>query len=144
MATDLTVLTREVVHSVAPVVPFLVEMGEKVVATEAIKRVGAASWELAKDLWVKIYPQLSKQAGFQDVVLDIAQDPDDEDTRGALRRQLKKLLTEDAELASELETLLKATQQSANTAIASGTRSVAIGGNASGTFINTGDNNRFP
>jgi hypothetical protein len=70
---------------------------------------------------------------------DAATHPDDEDTLAALRLQLKKLLAEDEALAQELARLLPRSGPAGQTVIASGDRSVAIGGNASGNVIITGD-----
>ncbi|MDN5271213.1 hypothetical protein QTO31_04445 [Chloroflexus sp. MS-CIW-1] len=70
---------------------------------------------------------------------DAAAHPDDEDALAALRLQLKKLLAEDDSLAQELARLLPQSGPAGQTVIASGNRSVAIGGNASGNVIITGD-----
>jgi len=66
----------------------------------------------------------------------------DEDALAALRLQLKKLLEADAALAQELARLLEQARASGQTVIAGGNRSVAIGGDASGSVIVTGDRNR--
>ena len=141
MTTDITALARDVVDSVAPAVPFLVETGEKVVATEAIKRVGAAGWALAQNLWTRIHPKFVGLSEAQGVLEDLAQEPEDEDTRGALRRQLKKLLAEDSSLVAELATLIGEAQKSGDSIIALGARSVAALKVSNSTII-TGDNNK--
>lgn len=141
MTTDITVLARDIVDSVAPVIPFLKETGERVIAAEAIKRVGTAGWALAQNLWARIYPQIAELPDAQGVLEDLAQDPDDEDTRGALRRQLKKLLAEDSLLATELATLIGEAQKSGDSIIALGDRSVAARKVSNSTII-TGDNNK--
>lgn len=68
-------------------------------------------------------------------VQDLASALDDEDFRSALRAQIKKVLEEDADLASDLETLLAGSRV---TAQATGTRSVAVTRNDG--IISTGDN----
>lgn len=141
MTTDITVLARDIVDSVAPAVPFLVETGERVIAAEAIKRVGAAGWALAQNLWARIYPQIARLPEAQGVLQDLAQDPDDEDTRGALRQQLKKLLAEDSSLVTELATLIGDAQRSGDSIIALGDRSVAAKTVSKSTII-TGDNHK--
>ncbi|MEA5550865.1 hypothetical protein VB713_07735 [Anabaena cylindrica UHCC 0172] len=73
-------------------------------------------------------------------VKDLVQDPDDEDTQAVLRHQLKKLLTEDAILASEIAQLWQEAKPTPVSVIASGDRSVAASGSVSG-IINTGDSN---
>lgn len=68
-------------------------------------------------------------------VQDLASALDDEDFRGALRAQLKKVLEDDADLASDLETLLAGSRV---TVQATGARSVAVTRNDG--IISTGDN----
>jgi len=77
-----------------------------------------------------------------EAVQDAAERPDDEDALAALRLQLKKLLAEDEPLAKELARLLPQSGPAGQTVTASGSRSVAIGGNVSGSVIVTGDNNK--
>jgi hypothetical protein len=72
---------------------------------------------------------------------DAAAHPDDEDVLAALRLQLKKLLAEDQALAQELARLLPRSGPAGQTVIASGDRSVAIGGSVNGSVIVTGDQN---
>ncbi|GAA3357372.1 hypothetical protein GCM10017744_027730 [Streptomyces antimycoticus] len=68
-------------------------------------------------------------------VQDLASALDDEDFLGALRAQIKKALTEDADLASDLKNLLAGSHV---TVQATGTRSVAVTHNNG--VISTGDN----
>lgn len=136
---DLVPLTKNIVNLLAPAVPFLIETGERVVAAEAIKRVGVKAWEQAQQLWVKLQPKIAEKPALQEAVADLAQNPDDEDLRAALRVQLKKLLSEDPDLLAELTKLTQEAKQIGVSVVASGDRAIAMGGNASGTFI-TGDN----
>jgi hypothetical protein len=75
----------------------------------------------------------------QEAVVDVATNPQDEEALAALRLQLRKLLAEDEPLAQELARLLPQPRPTGQTVIASGDRSVAIGGNPSGNVIITGD-----
>ena len=59
-----------------------------------------------------------------------------------LRVQLKKLLTEDQALAEEVSSWLDQGKTAGITVTASGERSVAIGGDAKGNTIVTGDRNK--
>jgi hypothetical protein len=68
-------------------------------------------------------------------VQDLASALDDEDFRGALRAQIKKVLKEDADLASDLKTLVAGSRV---TTQATGARSVAVTRNDG--IISTGDN----
>ena len=65
--------------------------------------------------------------------------PDNQALREALREEIARALAEDDSLAQELARLLPQSGPAGQTVIASGDRSVAIGGNASGNVIITGD-----
>ena len=68
---------------------------------------------------------------------DVAAAPDDDRAKAALELQLEKLLSGDPALAAELKALWDE-GVAAKIVSASGDRSIAVGGNASGIFI-TGD-----
>lgn len=72
-------------------------------------------------------------------VLDLAEDVDDPDRQGALRLQIRKLLTEDEELRTEITGLLKAAEPAVT---ASGSRSIAAG-TITGSVVSTGDNTQI-
>jgi hypothetical protein len=76
----------------------------------------------------------------QEAAEEVAARPDDDDALAALRLQLRKLLEEDQQLASDL-TRIWEEAQAANVVhvTASGERSVAVGGDVSGSTIITGD-----
>jgi len=61
----------------------------------------------------------------------------------ALRVQIRKILQEDETLAAEIARLWGEAQASGVTVTAAGNRSVAIGGNVSGSVIVTGDKNKI-
>ena len=66
--------------------------------------------------------------------------PDDEDAVAALRLQLRKLLEEDTRLAGDLAAIWqKAEAANVVQVTASGERSVAVGGDVTGSTIVTGD-----
>ncbi|MFN4294016.1 MAG: hypothetical protein ACK4JD_07785 [Thermoflexales bacterium] len=92
------------VSFLAPFLPYLLKMGEKA-AEEAGKKLGAEAWERAKALWVRLRPAVVARPAAQEAVQDAAAQPQDEDALAALRRQLKKLLTEDPALAAEIAQL---------------------------------------
>ena len=57
-----------------------------------------AAWERAKSLWEKLRPETESEGTAEEVTQHVAQDPDDEHARAALRLQLKKLLAADTAL----------------------------------------------
>ncbi len=136
---DIATLAKEVALFLTPFLPYLLKAGEKA-AEEAGKELGGDAWERAKGLWSRLRPQLEAKPTAQEAVTDAAAAPHDEDAQAALRLQLKKLLTENEELAHEIERQLAAAQAAGVTIIASGERSVAAQ-NITGSTIITGDHN---
>jgi hypothetical protein len=124
----------------APFLPYLLKAGEKA-AEEAGKKLGGDAWEKAKSLWAKLSPKVEAKAAAIEAASDVAKDPKDEDAQAALRLQLKKLLNDDSTLASEIAHLFEEAKQtgSVTNIIASGKSAVAMGNNASGNNIYTGD-----
>jgi hypothetical protein len=135
-------LATQVANSVGPFLPYLVAAGRGV--TEALDEHGDEAQKLAASLWETLRPKVEARPAARDAVEYAAEQPKDDDAQVALRLQIRRLLSEDAELAAELGRILQAAQQSGGTVnvTASGARSVAIGGSASGGVIITGDQNR--
>ncbi len=138
---DVTTLARDVVAFLAPFLPYLLKAGEKA-AEEAGKKLGGDAWERAKGLWDKLRPKVEAKPAAQEAVTDAAAEPQNEDAQVALRQQLKKILAEDEALAAEVARLWEEAKAAGVTVIASGDRSVAIGGDVSGSVIITGDRNQ--
>jgi hypothetical protein len=129
----------------APIVPYLLKSGieaAKGAAGELGKKLSADSWEGVKKLAEKIRHKAEKKPALQEALTDAQTAPADEDTLATLRLQLKKLLQEDPALLAEAAGLLMDSQTGSKTVITKGSRSVAIGRNASGNVIVTGDHNQ--
>jgi hypothetical protein len=137
-------LPAQLAQFFAPYLPYLLK-GAKLAGQEAAKKLGEKAgeqgFEQAKTLWEKLRPKVEAKPAALEAAQDAATHPDDEDTLAALRLQLKKLLAEDESLAQEMTRLLEQARASGKNVTASGSRSVAIGGNVSGSVIVTGDNN---
>jgi len=120
--------------------------GLKLTGQEAVRKLGEKAseqgFEQAKALWDKLRSKMEARPAALEAAQDAAAHPDDEDALAALRLQLKKLLAEDQPLAQELARLLEQTRPAGQTVIASGERSVAVGGDVSGSVILTGDHNK--
>jgi hypothetical protein len=128
----------------APVLPYLLKGGEKA-AEEVGKKFGSAVWDKAATLWARLRPRLQARPAAQEAVAEVAQAPEDQAAQGALNLQVRKILTEDSDLAQEMARWLEEARQAGVITIittASGERSVAIGGNVAGSVIITGDGNR--
>lgn len=137
---DIGALASSLTTALVPLLPYLLKAGEKA-AEETGKAVGSKSLEWAKSLWVKLQPKVEAKPAALEAAEDAAQMPDNADARGALRLQLFKLLTEDQSLAEEVSRWLEQGKAAGITVVASGDRSVAIGGDVIGGSINTGDQN---
>jgi len=138
-------LSTQLVQLLAPFLPYLLK-GAKLAGQEAAKKLGEKTgeqgFEQVKALWDRLRPKMEARPAALEAAQDAAAHPDDEDALAALRLQLKKLLAEDDSLVQELARLLPQSGPAGQTVIASGNRSVAIGGNASGSTIITGNHNQ--
>jgi len=137
-------LPAQLVQFLAPYLPYLVK-GLKLAGQEAAKKLGEKAgeggFEQAKALWDRLRPKVEARPAALEAAQDAADHPDDADALAALRLQLRKLLAEDDSLAQELARLLPQSGPAGQTVVASGERSVAIGGDVSGGVIVTGDRN---
>jgi len=139
---DIGALANSLTTALIPLLPYLLKAGEKA-AEETGKAVGSQSLEWAKSLWSKLKPKVEAKPAALEAAEDAAQTPDDEDTQAALRRQFRKLLEEDESLAEEVSRWLEQGKAAGINVSATGERSVAIGGDAKGSTIITGDRNRL-
>ena len=134
-------LVASTVTFLAPVLPYLLKAGEKA-AEEAAKAVGKGAWDCAKAIWTRLWPKVEAKEAAREAADDVAQNPDDADARATLRKQLTKLLEMDGGLAGEIARLLEEGRKAGAVVAASGDGAIAVGGNATGTFI-TGNQNKL-
>ncbi len=95
-----------IVKFLAPCLPFLMTVGNKVVEGAA-QAVGQDVWNTGKAIWGKLQPKLETKAAALEAAEDVAKNPDDEDLQASLRVQLKKILDADTALAEEIAELFK-------------------------------------
>jgi len=138
---DIGALASSVTTALVPLLPYLLKAGEKA-AEETGKAVAGQSWEWAKSLWTKLKPTVEAKPAALEAAQDASQAPEDPDAQAAFRQQLKKLLNEDQSLAEEVSRWLEQGKAAGVTVTAAGDRSVAIGGDAKGNTIVTGDWNK--
>jgi hypothetical protein len=138
---DVVTLAGSVTTVLAPLLPYLLKAGETA-AEETGKAVAGESWEWAKSLWTKLKPKVEAKEAALEAAQDVAESPEDEEAQVALRRQLKKLLTEDQSLAEDVSRWLDQGKAAGVNVSISGERNVAIGGNVTGSTIVTGDRNK--
>jgi hypothetical protein len=95
----------------SPFLPSLLKLGGKALekATESASgKLGEAAFAKAQAVWAKLSPKVEAKEAAKEAAIDVANSPDDEDSQGALRLQLKKLLEQDEELMKAIEQILKA------------------------------------
>jgi len=138
---DIGALASSVTTALVPLLPYLLKAGEKA-AEETGKAVAGQSWEWAKSLWTRLKPEVEAKPAALEAAQDASQAPEDPDAQAAFRQQLKKLLNEDQSLAEEVSRWLEQGKAAGVTVTAAGDRSVAIGGDAKGNTIVTGDWNK--
>lgn len=131
---DVVSLAKDAVALLAPALPYLLMAGNKAVEKVG-EKIGGDAMDYAKTLWVKLRPKAEARPALQEAINDVVAAPKDEDAQAQLRVQLKKLLTDDAGFASELESILAAAKK---VNIASGERSVVLD-NSDNNIVITGD-----
>ena len=127
----------------APLLPILLDAGERAANTIA-EKFGDDVAGFARRLWDKLRNKVEEKDSAKEAAQDVAEHPDDDDRRAALRVQLTKILDEDPELLSELSTIWdEASRAGAVSKVinvtVSGERAVGIGGNVANSTIVTGD-----
>lgn len=138
---DIGALATALTTALVPLLPYLLKAGEKA-AEETGKTVATQTLEWGKSLWAKLKPKVEAKPAALEAAEGVAQSPDDQDFQAALRVQLKLLLAANQSLAEEVSRSLEQGIAAGIIVSASGDRSVAIGGDVSGTTIVTGDGNK--
>lgn len=103
---DMTALAKALTAFLIPVLPYLLDLGDKA-AKEAASKLGAEVWERAKDLWLGLHPQVAEQPDAQKAVQSVAAALDDEKARSELEAQLRQLINENPILAKQVAATLK-------------------------------------
>ena len=85
--------------------PYVSKAGEKLA-----EKVGEKLPEQMGKLWTAIAARFKGKPAAEEAVKDLAAKPDDEDNQAAFRKELKKLLADDADFVDELAKLLQAAQ----------------------------------
>ena len=122
----------------APFLPYLVKTGEDL-GEDVARKLGSEALGFAKRIWARLQPRVDEKEAAREAVADVAADTADEGALVALDRQLQKLMAADEALAAEIDGLL-AEARSTNV-IVSGAGSIAVGGDAIGATLITGNQN---
>jgi hypothetical protein len=116
------------------------------VTESAGRRLDQAASRFATSIWDRLRGRFAERPAAQEAAEDVAAEPEDEDALAALRRQLRKLLEQDPELARELQAILAEAHAAGATTItvqAIGERSIAVN-QATGSTLSTGDRTSPP
>ena len=110
--------------------PFLLQLlklGQPVAeeaGKEIGKKVGAGSWEKAKQVWHKLRPQVEAKPPVNGAVAVLADDVKDTDAQQMLAKQLGKLLAAEPELAAALKALVSPEDAAAASKVVTVTQTV--------------------
>ena len=114
---DVIVLARSITVFLSPFLPYLIKAGEKA-AEDVGSQLGTDAWQKAKALWSKLYPKMADKPAAIEAAQDVVKTPEDEDAVASLRQQIKKILSSDELLATEIDRLMqKETQEAGSTNI---------------------------
>ncbi|KRV50893.1 hypothetical protein AQ490_13145 [Wenjunlia vitaminophila] len=119
-AVDTVALSEEITREVTAVVT----AHGTAVLIQAEDAPAGATVSLGQRLLHRIIGRPGSQPGVEGAVAELAEEPDDADAQGALRRQIKKVLLGDEELAADLAHMVGGYPGGA-TITASGHRAVA-------------------
>jgi hypothetical protein len=127
-------LAQKIATFLMPLLPHLLKVGDKA-AEEVGKQIGGEGWDQAKALWDK----LRRKKNVEQVAQTAAALPDNQALREALHEEIARALQEDGALREEVARLWGEAEAAGVTVIGRGDRSVAVGGDVSGSVIVTGD-----
>jgi len=115
------------------------------IGTEAVKtagkKAGEAAWDRAARVWDMLRPQLEKKPEVANVLQDVAEAGDDQkEVEAILSFNPKKVMKDmPPETLAEIQDIVAEAKSEIRVTIASGDRSVAVGGDVSSSEIITGD-----
>ena len=115
----------------APFLPALINLGSKA-AESAAEKFGEDAWEKAKSIWSKLNPKLESKPMAQGAAQELAENPEDEDAREVLAKQLKKLLESDPTLMADISQLFNEKSETVQKVVTisqqwTGDRNIVIG-----------------
>lgn len=125
-------------------------------AGKLVEEAGDSLPDVIGKIWDTVKEKMEARPETQNLPTDLTKAPDDEDTQGAFKYQLKKLLENDEAFAKRLEELVGEAKQAisysasmtgdgataqGDNAVAVGRGGIHIGGNVSGSNIVAGSSN---
>lgn len=126
----------------APLLPYLARIGKRA-GEQVADALGDEVIGFGQRIWDRLRGPVERDEAATEAVEAVAQHPDDEDFRTVLKVQLRKLLEGDPDLAGDVSRIWdEAVAAGAPTIVtnvtASGSGSIAVGGDVSGSTFVTG------
>lgn len=126
---DLGTIARDLTAILAPLLPYLQQLGEQ--ATEEIgSKFGERLWNESLALWKRLAPQVQEDTMARGAVEELARRPEDHRARGAAELQLEKILERDPSLAELATEFVASVMPKRSNAVIIGDGAVAQGSNA--------------
>ena len=146
MPVEIAALAQQLSPIITPYLPHLLK-GAKTLGKEALEKLGEkaseAGWNLAYKVWEKLDPIVKSKQEVADRLNEAAEKPDDPRSETLVSWELEKVLSAlQPNEITEIQNILTKTKTETRTTIASGERSVAVGGDAPGATFITGDQNK--
>jgi hypothetical protein len=136
-------LAQQIAVQLAPVLPYLI-VPTAVAAKEAAEKaagekIGEAAWNQIVNLWSKLKPEVEKEPEVVKTLQEVAQKPDDPRAETILSWQIEKILKAmPKEKLKEIQGIVGESRSEFRVTIATN-GGIAIGGNAKGIIISTGN-----
>lgn len=134
---DIAAFTNDLTTYLIPALPYLVKVGEGAV-TETGKKLLGGAWDSTKALWDRVWTKVETKPAALEAAQDLSAAANDPDLQGAWRTQLKKLLTDDPNFATEVEQLFNKAKEAFGSQVTATHGGNAFGDNASGNIAITG------
>ncbi|MGK7877315.1 MAG: hypothetical protein AB4426_29665 [Xenococcaceae cyanobacterium] len=132
-----------IVNLLAPAAPFLMKLGEKA-AESAAEKLGEDIWEKAKKLWAKLRPKVEAKPLAQGAVQELSENPDDQEARELLAKQLAKFLTDDKALAEAITEIMQEGSPQSGSLTGAVDTSISVSGNHNLTVGQMSNSEVFP
>lgn len=147
---DITTLTHEITTHIVPYLPALYTVAKlgaaeagKGVVSELGKKAGGSLGDKTKAIWQKLWPKIEEKPAALEAVKDAAAAPDEADNQASVRKELKKILSEDEVFADEIGQLWEEAKSAGEMTVnQTGDRNVNVIGNIQGNII-TGDGHKL-
>jgi len=142
---DFALIAQQISAVITPFLPYLLK-GAKVLGEKVIEGFGESageeSWRKASQIWGRIQKHIEKQSEIKTNLEEVTKKHNDPRLETIVSWEVEKVLRamQPTEII-EIQTWLSQNGINNSKTIASGNRSVSIGGNATDTIINTGDDN---